>query len=56
MQVALSIGVQVMVRSDMDGSGVMLSMDAETGNDKVVVINAAWGRGENVVQGAVEPD
>ena len=53
---ALSIGVQAMVRSDIGGSGVMFSIDTETGFDKVVVINAAWGLGENVVQGAVDPD
>jgi pyruvate,water dikinase len=56
MQVALSIGVQQMIRSDKGGSGVMFSIDTETGFDKVVVINGAWGLGENVVQGAVDPD
>ncbi len=56
LKVALSIGVQSMVRSDKGGSGVMFSIDTETGFDKVVVINAAWGLGENVVQGAVDPD
>ncbi|PHP67440.1 phosphoenolpyruvate synthase [Zhengella mangrovi] len=56
LAVALSIGVQLMVRSDIGGSGVMFSIDTETGFDKVVVINAAWGLGENVVQGAVDPD
>ena len=56
MQVALSVGVQRMVRSDLGGSGVMFSIDTETGFDKVVLINAAWGLGENVVQGAVDPD
>ena len=56
MKVALSIGVQQMVRSDLGGSGVMFSLDTETGFDKVVLINAAWGLGENVVQGAVDPD
>ncbi|MGE0426341.1 MAG: phosphoenolpyruvate synthase [Reyranellaceae bacterium] len=56
MQVALSIGVQAMVRSDLGGAGVMFSIDTETGFDKVVLINAAWGLGENVVQGAVDPD
>jgi pyruvate,water dikinase len=55
-KVALSIGVQRMVRSDIGGSGVMFSIDTETGFDKVVIINAAWGLGENVVQGAVDPD
>ncbi|MDJ1007590.1 MAG: phosphoenolpyruvate synthase [Paracoccaceae bacterium] len=55
-QVALSVGVQQMVRSDTGGSGVMFSIDTESGFDKVVLINAAWGLGENVVQGAVTPD
>lgn len=56
MKVALSVGVQQMVRSDIGGSGVMFSIDTESGFDKVVLINAAWGLGENVVQGAVTPD
>ena len=56
LEVALSIGVQQMVRSDIGGSGVMFSIDTESGFDKVVLINAAWGLGENVVQGAVTPD
>jgi pyruvate,water dikinase len=56
MKVALSIGVQHMVRSDLGGAGVMFSIDTESGFDKVVLINAAWGLGENVVQGTVDPD
>ncbi len=56
MKVALSVGVQRMVRSDLGGAGVMFSIDTETGFDRVVLINAAWGLGENVVQGAVDPD
>lgn len=56
LSVALSIGVQRMVRSDVGGSGVMFSIDTETGFDKIVLINAAWGLGENVVQGTVNPD
>ena len=56
LKVALSIGIQNMVRSDLGGAGVMFSIDTETGFDRVVVINAAWGLGENVVQGAVDPD
>jgi len=56
LKVALSIGVQSMVRSDIAGAGVMFSIDTETGFDKVVLINAAYGLGENVVQGAVDPD
>ncbi|MCT8971530.1 phosphoenolpyruvate synthase [Microbaculum marinisediminis] len=56
LKVALSVGVQKMVRSDLAGAGVMFSIDTETGFDKAVVINASWGLGENVVQGAVDPD
>ncbi len=56
LKVALSVGVQLMVRADRGGSGVMFSIDTETGFDKVVVIDAAWGLGETVVQGTVEPD
>lgn len=56
IKVALSVGVQKMVRSDQAGSGVMFSIDTETGFPDAVVINAAWGLGENVVQGAVNPD
>ena len=55
-QVALSIGVQRMVRSDLAASGVMFSIDTESGFKDAVLINAAWGLGENVVQGAVNPD
>jgi pyruvate,water dikinase len=54
--IALSVGIQLMVRSDIGGSGVMFSIDTESGFDKVVLINAAWGLGENVVQGTVNPD
>lgn len=56
LKVALSVGVQKMVRSDLGGAGVMFSIDTETGFEKVVGIDAAWGLGENVVQGAVDPD
>src|SRR5581483_8559663 len=56
MKVALSIGVQKMVRSDLAGSGVMFTLDTESGFPGVVLINAAWGLGENVVQGFVNPD
>lgn len=54
--IALSIGVQHMVRSDLATSGVMFSIDTETGFRDAVLINAAYGLGENVVQGAVNPD
>ena len=56
LKVALSIGVQPMVRSDRGGAGVMFSVDTETGFPRVVVINANWGLGETVVQGSVDPD
>ena len=55
-QVALSAGIQKMVRSDLASSGVMFSIDTESGFDKVVFINSAYGLGETVVQGAVNPD
>ena len=54
--VALSITVMKMVRSDIGASGVMFSLDTESGFRDVVFINAAWGLGENIVQGAIEPD
>ncbi|MEK7658994.1 MAG: phosphoenolpyruvate synthase [Patescibacteria group bacterium] len=56
MQVGLSAGVQKMVRSDLGVSGVMFSCDTESGFGDVVLINASWGLGENVVLGRVEPD
>jgi len=56
LKVALSVGVQAMVRSDLGGAGVMFTIDTETGFDKVAVIDAAWGLGETVVQGSVDPD
>jgi pyruvate,water dikinase len=55
-RVAVSVGVQVMVRSDLASAGVMFSIDTETGCDRVVLINGSWGLGENVVQGTVDPD
>jgi pyruvate,water dikinase len=54
--VALSIGVMKMVRSDLASSGVMFSLDTESGFRDVVFITGAYGLGENVVQGAVDPD
>jgi pyruvate,water dikinase len=56
MKVALSVGVQEMVRSDKAGAGVMFSIDTESGFPRSVLINSAWGLGETVVQGIVEPD
>ncbi|MGQ9427447.1 phosphoenolpyruvate synthase [Gilvimarinus sp. F26214L] len=56
MKVALSIGVQKMVRSDLGASGVIFTIDTETGFRELVLITAAYGLGETVVQGAVNPD
>ena len=56
LKIALSIGVQRMVRSDLASSGVMFSIDTESGFADAVLINAAYGLGENVVQGSVNPD
>ena len=55
-KVALSIGVQKMVRADLASSGVLFTLDTETGFRDAVLINAAYGLGENVVQGSVNPD
>jgi pyruvate,water dikinase len=54
--VALSAGIQQMVRADIGASGVMFTLDTESGFDGAVFITAAWGLGETVVQGAVDPD
>jgi pyruvate,water dikinase len=54
--IALSIGVQKMVRSDLAASGVMFSIDTESGFRNAVLINSIYGLGENIVQGAVNPD
>ncbi|QFS50679.1 phosphoenolpyruvate synthase [Nostoc sphaeroides] len=54
--IALSVGVQKMVRSDLAASGVMFSIDTETGFKDTALITAAYGLGENFVQGAVNPD
>ena len=56
MKVYLAVVVMKMVRSDKGSSGVMFSIDTETGFKDVVFINAAWGLGENVVQGTINPD
>ncbi|MFA6486700.1 MAG: phosphoenolpyruvate synthase, partial [Candidatus Magasanikbacteria bacterium] len=56
VSVALSVGVQEMVRSDMGASGVMFTLDTESGFKGVVLINAAYGLGEYIVKGRVVPD
>lgn len=53
---ALSVGIQIMVRSDLSSSGVAFTIDTETGFDKVIVINGIYGLGEFIVQGKVIPD
>ena len=53
---ALSIGVQKMVRSDLSSSGIIFTLDTETGFSDVVLINSIWGVGEMIVQGQVTPD
>lgn len=55
-QVALSVGVQLMVRSDLGCSGVNFTLDPDSGFDQVVLISSVWGLGENIVQGTVNPD
>lgn len=55
-QVALSIGIQLMVRADQAASGVNFTLDPGTGFREVVLITGAWGLGENVVQGTINPD
>lgn len=54
--IALSIGVQKMIRSDLASSGVIFSIDTETGFPDIVFITSSYGLGENIVQGAVNPD
>lgn len=56
MKVGLSIGIQAMVRSDLASSGVMFTLDPDTGFDQVVLVSGAWGLGENVVQGTINTD
>ncbi len=55
-EVALSAGIQRMVRSDLSASGVMFSIDTESGFEDVVFVTSSWGLGECVVQGSVNPD
>ncbi len=55
-QVSLCVGVQKMVRSDQASSGVMFTLDTQSGNDNVIMVNAVFGLGENIVGGRVNPD
>lgn len=56
LKVAISVGVQKMVRSDKASSGVMFTIDTESGFPDAIVINGSWGLGENIVKGYVNPD
>ena len=56
MEVALSVGIQKMVRSDKSSSGVAFTLEPETGFRNMIYITGIWGLGENIVQGAVSPD
>ncbi|MGE3802329.1 MAG: phosphoenolpyruvate synthase [Candidatus Kapaibacterium sp.] len=55
-KVALSLGIQQMVRADKGSSGVAFTIDPETGFDRAIIVSGTWGLGENVVQGLVNPD
>ncbi|MFA5455727.1 MAG: phosphoenolpyruvate synthase [Sulfurimonas sp.] len=55
-KVALSVGVQKMVRSDISSSGIMFTIDTESGSENIILINSIWGLGENVVSGRVNAD
>ncbi|WP_138429863.1 phosphoenolpyruvate synthase [Fodinibius saliphilus] len=56
LNIALSIGIQRMIIADDGGSGVLFTLDTESGFRDVITINAAWGLGENIVQGTINPD
>ncbi|MBD2716520.1 phosphoenolpyruvate synthase [Microvirga sp. STR05] len=56
LRVALSVGVQTMVRSDLASAGVAFTIEPETGHENLMYLTGSWGLGENVVQGAVNPD
>ena len=56
MKVALSIGIQLMVRADTGASGVNFTLDPDTGFGDVVLVSGIWGLGENIVQGSINPD
>lgn len=56
LKIALSVGIQKMVRSDLASAGVIFTLDTETGFDKVVLVNSIWGIGEMIVKGKITPD
>ncbi|UQD56510.1 phosphoenolpyruvate synthase [Flavobacterium sp. K5-23] len=56
MDIAISVGIQQMVRSDKAASGVAFTIDPDTGFENTIIINSSWGLGENIVQGNITPD
>lgn len=56
LDIAISVGVQQMVRSDKSSSGVAFTIDPDTGFQNTIIINGSWGLGENIVQGTITPD
>ncbi|MDP3265485.1 MAG: phosphoenolpyruvate synthase [Sulfuricurvum sp.] len=56
MQISLCAGVQKMVRSDQASSGIMFTIDPDSGSDSLIIINSTWGLGENIVGGKINPD
>jgi len=56
LDIAISVGIQQMVRSDKSASGVVFTIDPDTGFKNTIIINGIWGLGENIVQGIVTPD
>lgn len=56
LDIAISVGVQQMVRSDKASSGVAFTIDPDTGFENTIIINGSWGLGENIVQGSITPD
>lgn len=56
LDVAISVGIQQMVRSDKAASGVIFTIDPDSGFEEAIIINSCWGLGENIVQGRVTPD
>ncbi len=56
MQVALSVGIQKMVRSDLASAGVVFTLDPDSGHRQMILVTSSWGLGESVVQGRVAPD
>ncbi|MFA6187822.1 MAG: pyruvate, water dikinase [Sulfuricurvum sp.] len=56
MSISLCVGVQKMVRSDLSSSGIIFTIDPDSGSDSLIIINSTWGLGENIVGGKINPD